>query len=148
MTTMIQATAQLPPPPPLGASFLETQVCTSRGPRPWCWWMSRWLTMRDEGPASRWTMDPEADRVSVRCSTAEGGSRGCHQDHHSKMGPQPCANCCEPIHGVQWKDVHAVCTGCLPEQAVFHHIPNKRTLKYTYVTISHQFTVRHHHLQS
>lgn len=44
--------------------------------------------MREEGPINRWTVDPGADRVSVRCSTAEEGSRAVINSQ-AKMDPVP-----------------------------------------------------------
>lgn len=92
MTTMSQAAFWIRPPP-LGTDFLETQLCTSRGPGPYRWRISRWLTVREEGPISRWTTDPEADRVTMRQSTAEGSNRGCHHRHDGqKWTPIPITN--------------------------------------------------------
>ncbi|KAK5921368.1 hypothetical protein CgunFtcFv8_025078 [Champsocephalus gunnari] len=58
-------------PPPLGTHFLWTQLGTSRGPA----LTDIQVVEREGGPISRWTPDPEADRVTVRRSTAEGAHR-------------------------------------------------------------------------
>lgn len=101
-----------PPPPPQRTDFLETLSCSPQRPWDlWCWRMSRWLTVREEGLVSRWTRDPDADRVRVRCGTAEGGSRGCHQHHQPKVDLHPHANYTEDIQGKPLKNGDKACWG-------------------------------------